>query len=169
LKCFCAAPKSYKEKFWDSAPQELWSRLVVEHDRNAAEEPNPAPEETRRPIVLIVEPDKQIRRMAKRLVEGFGYTPVVAQDGMAGLAMALQYVPDLVLTAALMPRMDGREMCRRIKKSATTAKTKVAVMTELYTQKKYKAEAFNKFNVDEYASKPVAMRTLQSILQKYLD
>ena len=169
FNCFCAAPNSYKDKFWESAPQDLWNRMMEEQHEFTGEEAIELVEEITRPLVLIVEPDKQIQGMAKRIVEELGYCAVVAGDGNAGLTMAQQYLPDLVLTAALMPKMDGREMCRRIKESPPTANTKVAVMTELYTKKKYRSEAFKKFRVDEYITKPVRMQALQSILHKYLD
>jgi CheY-like chemotaxis protein len=168
FNCFCAAPNSYKDKFWESAPQELWNRMIEEHHKRPETQTFKA-DELKHPLVLIVEPDKQIQSMAKRIVEQFGYSAVVADDGFEGLAMAQEHLPDLVLTAALMPKMDGREMCRMIKQSASTANTKVAVMTELYTKKKYRSEAFKKFSVDEYITKPVRMQELQSILQKYLD
>ena len=167
--CFCAAPNSYKEKFWESAPQYLWNRMMEEHHKFNNEKARELVEETTRPLVLIVEPDKQIQGMAKQIVQELGYGAVVADDGDAGLTMAQQYSPELVLTAALMPKMDGREMCRRIKQSPLAQTTKVAVMTELYTKKKYRSEAFKRFSVDEYITKPVRMRDLQSILHKYLD
>ena len=168
FNCFCTAPNSYKEKFWESAPQFLWNRMTEEHHKFNNIEARKAEEEIR-PLVLIVEPDKQIQGMAKQIVQELGYGAVVADDGETGLIMAEQYLPDLVLTAALMPKMDGREMCRRIKQSPRTETTKVAVMTELYTKKKYRSEAFKQFSVDEYITKPVRMRDLQSILHKYLD
>jgi CheY-like chemotaxis protein len=143
--------------------------MMEEHHRFTSCNPKASDEEIKRPLVLIVEPDKQIQSMAKRIVEELGYGAVVAEDGRQGYEMAQQHVPELVLTAALMPKLDGREMCRRIKSSSITAKTKVAVMTELYTKKKYRSEAFKSFSVDEYITKPVEMHNLQSMLQKYLD
>jgi len=84
------------------------------------------------------------------------------------LDLAQRYKPDLVLTDALMPRMDGREMARRIKEEAATAKAKVVVMTALYTNVKYRTEGFKKYKVDDYLAKPLTFEDLRAVLQKHL-
>jgi CheY-like chemotaxis protein len=147
----------------------LWDRLVKERAQFVTIPANPGPNEVKRPLVLIVDPDKEIQNMAKRIIEGLGYGVVVAGDGKRGFELAEEYSPDLVLTEALMPRIDGREMCRLIKESKNKHDIKVAVMTSIYTQKKYQSEAFKRFHVDEYLSKPLKMRDLQSLLQKHLE
>lgn|GEM_PF-2809568 len=169
LSCFCGAPKEYHQKFWENAPQGLWDRMSKERRDHATPIWNPPTSQVRRPLVLIVEPDLHIQRMAKRIAEGLGYGVILAADGHTGLENAKRYLPDFVLTAALMPRLDGREMCRQIKESPETGSVKVAVMTALYTQQKYRSEAFRKFHADEYVSKPLKMADLQALLRKYLD
>lgn len=169
INCFCVAPKQYKQLFWEYAPQDLWNRMLKERDEVSSLEANPSPDEVKRPLILIVEPDKQIQRTAKRVIENLGYGVVVASDGQSGITLTENYKPDLVLTAALMPKMDGREMCRLIKESPVERKTRIVVMTSLYTQKKYRSEAFKRFHVDEYLSKPLKMRDLQALLEKYLE
>ena len=169
LNCFCRAPHQYKQIFWDSAPEEMWDRLRQEHDHGRFDEKGPEVWETKRPLVLIVEPDYQIERTAKRIIQELGYGAIVCDDGEKGLLMARQYMPDLILTAALMPKMDGRAMCLALKKNAETSHIAIVVMTALYTQHKYLSEAFKRFRVDEYLSKPVKMTDLQTVLQKHLD
>jgi CheY-like chemotaxis protein len=120
------------------------------------------------PLILIVEPDEHIQRMAKHILEDLGYSVVLASDGKDGLVMAREYLPELIITAALMPVLDGREMCRLIKERPETSGIKVAVMSALYTQQKYHAEAFRRFRVDEYLNKPLKMKDLHALLQKHL-
>lgn len=67
-----------------------------------------------------------------------------------------------------MPRLDGREMCRRLKDDAATASVKVVVMTALFTSVKYRTEAFKNFKVDDYLAKPLDVNTLRTLLQKHL-
>jgi CheY-like chemotaxis protein len=169
LNCFCGAPKSYIEKFWEQAPQDVWDRVSRERDLHSVAPVNPLPYQAKHPLVLVVEPDRHIQHMARRIIEDLGYGVVVASDGQTGLQMAEAYQPDFVLTAALMPNLDGREMCRLLKESPKTKNIKVAVMTSLYTQQKYRSEAFRRFHVDEYVSKPLKMNDLQNLLRKYLD
>ena len=66
-----------------------------------------------RPLVLLVDDEKDIQRVASRVIQSLGYGLVLGHNGEEGLELAPRYKPDLVLTDALMPRMDGREMARR--------------------------------------------------------
>ncbi len=68
-----------------------------------------------------------------------------------------------------MPRMDGREMARRIKEEGAGAAgaPKVVVMTALYTNVKYRAEGFKVYKVDDYVAKPLTFEDLRAIVQKY--
>ncbi len=129
---------------------------------------NPPLDCVTRPLVLVVDPDKQIETQALRMVEGLGYGAIVARDGHEGLEAARKYLPDLILTDALMPKLDGREMCRMLKEDPATKAIKVVVMTALYTQSKYRSEAFKRFHVDEYLSKPLNFSDLARLLQKFL-
>jgi CheY-like chemotaxis protein len=170
LACFCKAPATYKSGFWSQAPKSLWDRKFEEHNAYQVEVPeNPAPENVVRPLVLIVEDEKPIRKVAARVVESLGYGIVLATNGEEGLELARRYKPDLVLSDALMPRMDGREMCRRLKDDPETAGIKVIVMTSLYKSVKYRNEAKKSFRVDGYVDKPLDFQQLQTILQQQLE
>lgn len=84
------------------------------------------------------------------------------------LELARRYRPQLVFTDALMPRLDGREMARRIKEDPDTAAAKVVVMTALYTNVKYRSEGFKVYKVDDYLAKPLGFEQLRAVLQKHL-
>jgi CheY-like chemotaxis protein len=167
-RCFCKAPAAYKRTLWSSAPRSLWDRKFEEHHQSAAVPDNPDPEEVIRPLVLVVDDESDIRRIATRTIRRLGYGLVVGRNGEEGLELARKYRPDVVLSDALMPRMDGREMCRRIKEHPETATAKVVVMTALFTSMKHKNEAFRVFGVDEYLSKPLDPQSLEAVLQKHL-
>jgi CheY-like chemotaxis protein len=79
-----------------------------------------------------------------------------------------RYQPDLVLTDAFMPRVDGREMCGRLKSNPATSGLKVIIMTALYTAARYRSEAFRDFHADDYLSKPLEFKDLRAVLQKHL-
>jgi CheY-like chemotaxis protein len=159
---------AYKSRFWTAAPRALWDRKFQEHHADFAPPGNPEPEAAPRPLVLVVDDEKDIQRVARRVIESLGYGLIVAHDGEEGLALARRYRPELVLTDALMPRLDGREMGRRIKEDPACAATKVVVMTALYTNVKYRNEGFKVFKVDDYMAKPLAFDDLRGILQKHL-
>ena len=164
--CFCKAPRAYRLKFWSDAPKSLWEAKIAEHTAAFESPPNPAVADLRRPLVLVVEDDPAIQRVAMLAVERLGYGALLAKNGAEGLALAHQFMPDAVLSDALMPRMDGRELCRRLKEDPVTRHIKVAVMTSLYTGARYRAEAAATYRVDEYLAKPLDPESLKETLEK---
>ena len=59
-------------------------------------------------------------------------------------------------------------MGRRIKTDPETARTKVVVMTALYTNVKYRLEGLKGYKVDDYLAKPLAFDDVRALLQKHL-
>lgn len=70
--------------------------------------------------ILVVEDDNAIRRGVCDALRCTNYEPIEAADGEAGLAAALTAAPDLVLLDVLMPRLDGFEVLRRLRKAQPT-------------------------------------------------
>jgi CheY-like chemotaxis protein len=166
--CFCKAPLAYKSKLWSAAPKQLWDRKLEERREEFVPPPNPAPDAVTRPLVLVVDDEKDIQRVAVRVIEGLGYGVLLAPNGIEALELVKRYKPELVLTDALMPKLDGREMGRRIKEDPETADVKVVVMTALYTQVKYQTEAYKTFKVDDYLTKPLETEQLRAVLEKHI-
>ena len=166
--CFCKAPASYKQSFWEKAPQTMWDRATADRRAVFDPPPNPPPASAARPLVLVVDDEPDIQRAALLALEKLGYGSVLARDGLEGLTLASQYRPDLVLADAFMPKLDGREMCRRIKSNPTTSGLKVVIMTAIYTAARYKSEAFREFHADDYLSKPLDFENLRVVLRKHL-
>jgi CheY-like chemotaxis protein len=165
--CFCKVAAN-KAKFWSGAPQEMRERRQKESRQPAGERPNPPRAELTRPLVLLVDDEAIIQRVATRVLEGLGYGVLVAKNGEEGLELVQAYKPDLVLTDALMPKLDGREMARRIKENPETAHVKVVLMTALYTSAKHQHEAYKAFKVDDSVTKPLDVERLRAVLQKHL-
>lgn len=166
--CGCRASSDYKRRFWAGAPREVWNRKFAEHRRVSDEPENPAPEEVRRPLVLLVDDEADIRRMARLEILALGYGLVVARDGQEGLELARLYKPDLVLSDALMPKLDGRDMCRQIKQDPELKGTTVVVMTSLYKGVKYEMQAYKSYLVDGYLEKPLQFGKLKAALDKWV-
>lgn len=165
LSCFCSAPATFKTAFWDRAPAELWRRR---HELKRAETAwtNPDPSEVQRPLVLIVDDDKALRMILVARVRALGYGAITADDGLEGLQLGKLYRPDLVLTDALMPKMDGREMARRLRESLPGVR--IVIMTAVYTGGHHKHEAMRNFGADDYVTKPIAGPLLAEVLGRHL-
>ena len=166
--CFCKAPAAYKERFWMDAPSTLFERKMIGSKRSLSGKSNPSPKKVKRPLILLVEDDENIQLIVKTVVTTMGYGFIVAADGQEGLAVAREYNPDLILSDAFMPKLDGREMCRLLKEDPATARAKAIIMTGLYTDRKYRTEALTYFKVDDYVAKPVAVDDLIRLMKKHL-
>jgi CheY-like chemotaxis protein len=166
--CFCKAPLAYKRKFWSEAPNTFWQRQHQHKGEEFVSVVEPTAQELPRPLVLILDDDSLITRIAVKVIKNLGYGVIVANDGEAGYKLAQQHLPDLILSDALMPKLDGRELCRRIKSEPTMANIKVIIMTSLYRNVKYMIEAHKNFQVDDYLHKPLDFDQLKQVLQKHL-
>ena len=68
--------------------------------------------------VLIVEDDPRIARWVQVYFERAGFAAEVAQDGAAGLARARELTPDLIILDLMLPRVDGVEVCRSLRRES---------------------------------------------------
>jgi len=66
--------------------------------------------------ILIIEDDEEILRLLKRVLTYQGYIVDTALNGKAGLKLASEQRPDLVILDLMLPNMDGMEVCQRLKK-----------------------------------------------------
>jgi CheY-like chemotaxis protein len=166
--CFCKAPAAYRERFWIDAPPSLFERKMIGSKRNVSARMNPAPNEVKRPLILLVEDDENVQLIVRTVVSSMGYGFVVGANGQEGLSLAREYNPDLILSDAFMPKLDGREMCRLLKEDPATSRSKAIIMTGLYTDRKYRNEALDYFKVDDYVAKPLAVDDLIKLFKKHL-
>lgn len=81
--------------------------------------------------ILIVEDDKFLRELIVKKVGSQGYEVVVATDGEAGLKMAKEEKPNLILLDLILPAMDGFEVLRHIKEAEETKHIPVIILSNL--------------------------------------
>ena len=165
--CSCKEP-AVIATFWTGAPPEMRDRRNIERNLAFSAPQAAAPGALKRPLVLLVDDESIIQRVATRVIETLGYGVLVATNGEQGLELARLHRPELVLTDALMPKLDGREMGLRIKEDPETAHVKVVLMTGLYTAAKYEHQAYKAYKVDDYLTKPLDAERLRAVLQKHL-
>lgn len=164
--CFCNADSNFKLKFWTSAPPLLWERKLKNARRQLDAFTNPPPEHVRRPLVMVVDDDREICAIAVRLISEIRLGVIVATDGEEAIRLAHTYKPDVVLTDALMPKIDGREVCRTIKSDDALAATKVLIMSSVYTSSRIRREALTHFRADAFLVKPVSPAALREALAR---
>ncbi|MEQ1833110.1 MAG: response regulator [Candidatus Eisenbacteria bacterium] len=65
--------------------------------------------------ILIVDDEPDLLTVLKFGLEAEGFDVIQASDGEQGLALARQYMPDLMVLDLMLPRMDGYKVCRALK------------------------------------------------------
>lgn len=114
--------------------------------------PKATPEKVLPTILIVDDTPSNIGVIAENLEES-GYRVLVAQDGAEGLQRADFVQPDLILLDVMMPEIDGFEVCRKLKKQASTRDIPVIFMTAR-TDTEDKVAGFNAGAVD-YVTKPL--------------
>ena len=71
-----------------------------------------------RGTVLIIEDDRRIANWVRVYFERAGFSAAVAHDGEAGLALARELTPDLVILDLMLPRLDGVELCKILRQES---------------------------------------------------
>lgn len=99
--------------------------------------------------ILIVDDDENICELLRLYLEKDGFSTVVANDGAQAVEFTEKYNPDLILLDIMLPKLDGWQVCREIRK---TKETPIIMLTA-------KGETFDKIlglelGADDYVSKP---------------
>ena len=106
--------------------------------------------------ILIVEDEKNIVDILSFNLTREGYTALEAYDGEAGLQLALEQDPDLILLDLMLPRKNGFDVCRAIRDAGRTTPIIMLTAREEETDKVFGLE----IGADDYITKPFSMREL---------
>ncbi len=82
-----------------------------------------------RRTVMVVDDSATIRKILGMTLERAGYAVVAEPDGERAVERLAQFVPDLILLDITMPKLDGYEVCKRIKKDPRTAHVPVVMLS----------------------------------------
>lgn len=105
------------------------------------------------PLILIVDDNPTNLDILQARLRANNYEVITAADGEAGLAMAREKQPDLMLLDIMMPKMDGIEVCRRIKGDPSLPFLPIIMVTAKADSKDVVAGL--EAGGDEYLTKPV--------------
>ncbi|GAB4495096.1 MAG: hypothetical protein OHK0052_01750 [Anaerolineales bacterium] len=122
---------------------------------------------SRRMKILIVEDTVVIRAAMRRALEPAGYEIYEAGDGEEGLLMAETQQPDLILLDVEMPRLNGIEVCRRIKANPELKHTFVAIVSGSRIDSESQVEGLDS-GADGYIARPIPARELLARVQSLL-
>ncbi len=120
-------------------------------------------ERTAAPLVLIVDDEVRMRRVIADYLHIKNYRTAEAADGVEALERFAAETPDLVLLDVMMPRKNGWEVCREIRRTHTTP----ILMLTARSEEEDELQGFE-LGADEYITKPFSLKILLARIEAVL-
>uniref|UniRef100_A0A832G878 histidine kinase n=1 Tax=Ignavibacterium album TaxID=591197 RepID=A0A832G878_9BACT len=148
------------------------SNTLISEDKTKSFVQNPEKRETsddtseETPLLLIVEDNDDMRQFIKENILQY-YKVIEAIDGEDGLSKSTEHLPDLIISDVLMPKINGYELCEKIKTDERTSHIPVILLTS-------KAEVNGRIRgletgADDYVTKPFNSTELLSRIKNLID
>lgn len=106
-------------------------------------------------LILVVDDEPKIARIARDYLEKNGFRVITAGDGQSALAMARREKPDLIVLDLMLPIMDGRDVCRTLRRESDVPIIMLTALTEEVDQ-----VTGLEIGADDYIAKPFSPRAL---------
>ena len=113
--------------------------------------------------ILVVDDESRMRKLVKDFLQREGYSVLEAGDGMEAMDIFYEQKIDLVILDVMMPRMDGWQTCREIRRDSKVP----IIMLTARSEERDELQGFE-LGVDEYISKPFSPKILVARVEAIL-
>ncbi len=113
--------------------------------------------------ILVVDDDPALLLATSSVLRKAGYIVIHAKSGEEGIQLALTHKPELILLDVVMPDIDGRELCQRLKSYPTLSRTLIVLLSSLQTDPQEL-----EVGADGYIARPIANRELLARVKTFL-
>lgn len=115
------------------------------------------------PLILVVDDEPKVARLARDYLEKNGFRVMTAGDGQSALTIARSEKPDLVILDIMLPQINGREVCRILRRESDVPIIMLTALSEEIDQ-----VTGLEIGADDYVTKPFSVRTLVARVQALL-
>jgi CheY-like chemotaxis protein len=105
--------------------------------------------------ILIVDFEQESSEELQQILQGEEFLVLTAVDGQQAMTMFEAAKPDLVLTEALLPKLNGFELCKKITNGELRDVRPVIMYSAIYKGEKYQKEAVSGCGATEFLDKPI--------------
>jgi len=119
--------------------------------------------------LLIADDKKGIHDVISQflsIMTDYDFDIIHAYDGKEALKLAREELPDLILLDIMMPHLDGRDICQKLKSAPETKKTKIVMVTGKGEQ--HDRVLGLELGADDYIAKPFSIRYLDRTIKRLL-
>jgi DNA-binding response OmpR family regulator len=115
--------------------------------------------------IVVADDDKLTVSLLEHVLADHLFTVHSARDGFLALDLVWREKPAVLITDLVLPKLDGMELCRRVKEDPATKATKVIVMTAVYGGSAVRPMA-QQCGADDYIGKPLNSTSLLEKIYK---
>ena len=117
--------------------------------------------------ILVIEEDRSLVEVLETNLTNSGYEVFCAYDGQSGLNQARSIDPDLIILDAVLPVVDGVEVCRELRAVAATRETPIMMLTTTKSEETDQLIGYSS-GADDYVEKPFSVRVLMERMKSLL-
>lgn len=121
------------------------------------EQTNSTAPKSKKYTILIVEDNKELRTYIKSCLCNF-YKVLEASNGKEGIEIAINQMPDMIISDIMMPIMDGLQLCKKLKENINTSHIPIILLTARVTMLQMKEGL--ELGADDYITKPFSSNIL---------
>lgn len=121
--------------------------------------------ETKR--ILLVEDTKAFQKIMTKHLESHGFEVILAEDGLAGVNLAHETSPDLILLDLMLPKMDGHKVCRLLKFDQQFKDIPIIIFTSRDSDKD--ADLAKDTRADAFVVKTTRMPVVMDVIERLLE
>jgi DNA-binding response OmpR family regulator len=117
--------------------------------------------------VLVVDDEPEISKMVAKIMEARGHRVTVAKDGQDALDSVVRDRPDVMILDLNLPKLDGFEVCKRLKTDPATRAIPIVMLTAAYVSVEDATRGVG-IGADEYVVKPFLREVLVHNVERLL-
>jgi DNA-binding response OmpR family regulator len=117
--------------------------------------------------VLVVDDEPEISKMVAKIMEARGHRVTIAKDGQDALDSVVRDRPDVMILDLNIPKLDGFEVCKRLKTDPATKAIPIVMLTAAYVSVEDATRGVG-IGADEYVVKPFLREVLVHNVERLL-
>ena len=115
--------------------------------------------------ILVVDDEEPIYSYLQRKFTKLGYTTLTAEDGEEAIEKAFSTLPDIILIDVKLPKLNGIEVCKRLKSDGRTKNIPILILSAKAQSSEIKEGLAA--GADKYLCKPVGFPDILAEIRKY--